>query len=518
MKFFALLVLCAAGTFATPARHRREEPAQQQQQTCATQCSGAQTKFKYAPGKAYTYDLTSETKVQLGGNQVQTTVGQTATVTFNVQSPCELSMKLSNVKLTGADVPASWATDLEKFPLRFSFDDGAIQNICPQANEPTWSLNLKRAILSTFQNALEGQDNDGLETDVSGRCPTEYENKVAGESVNIKRTKNLGACRDNHFQHGTVRSISYDVRSQMQNTPLLDSEQSCEHTIKNRVLQQATCTEKHTFQPFTKQPRADGAIYADVEQTLKFKAESTADSAAFPAFQEQQSLTFDHSEFGVEQTENPQQGAQQSVEKLCQSSTDEVRPETPGLFAELVYNIRRLNEQQLKAVYDATKAAPACAKSPRFFLDALPMCGTEHCVGLMVQLITTNVVDQTAELEWYTSLALVSRPNSNVLKAILPLMDRVPASGLLGISSMAHSFCRHNSRCSNSNDLKNLVKKIQMRLGESCAAKTATEIQEIVYALKAIGNVGNYESVVPTLIRCWSTKANPIEAFLRSER
>uniref|UniRef100_A0A914V7X7 G-protein coupled receptors family 1 profile domain-containing protein n=1 Tax=Plectus sambesii TaxID=2011161 RepID=A0A914V7X7_9BILA len=160
MKVFVVLVLCAVGAFAVPTRFRREEPVQQALETCATQCSGAETKFKYAPGKAYEYDLKSETKVQLGGNQAQTTVVQTATVTINVQSPCELSMKLSNVKLTGADVPSTWASNLEKLPLRFSFEDGMVSNVCPQADEETWSLNIKRAILSTFQNALEGQDNE----------------------------------------------------------------------------------------------------------------------------------------------------------------------------------------------------------------------------------------------------------------------------------------------------------------------------------------------------------------------
>lgn len=112
--------------------------------------------------------------------------------------------------------------------------------------------------------------------------------------------------------------------------------------------------------------------------------------------------------------------------------TDQFSFQTPGLFAELVYDIRRLSQEQLKEVYEAAKKS-SCEQSIRFFTDALPMCGTEQCVGLMVELITSNAIDQTAELEWYTSLAFVSRPNVKILKAILPLMDRAPAAGQLFI-------------------------------------------------------------------------------------
>lgn len=83
---------------------------------------------------------------------------------------------------------------------------------------------------------------------------------------------------------------------------------------------------------------------------------------------------------------------------------------------------------------------------------------------------------------------------------------------------MAHSYCRYNRGCGNSIDLKNLVKKIHMRLGQSCETKTETEIQEIIYALKALGNIGNDDSVVPTVVHCFNSKANQIEVRLAAVR
>lgn len=49
--------------------------------------------------------------------------------------------------------------------MPFTFDDGKIPNICPSADEPIWSVNIKRGILSAFQNTMPRFDlnHDSLE-------------------------------------------------------------------------------------------------------------------------------------------------------------------------------------------------------------------------------------------------------------------------------------------------------------------------------------------------------------------
>lgn len=42
--------------------------------------------------------------------------------------------------------------------FRFSFQDGHISTVCPDENEPVWALNIKKAVLSTFQNRMERFD------------------------------------------------------------------------------------------------------------------------------------------------------------------------------------------------------------------------------------------------------------------------------------------------------------------------------------------------------------------------
>lgn len=55
---------------------------------------------------------------------------------------------------------------LEANPLRFGFQDGRIENLCPDDTDPVWVLNIKRGVLSTFQNVMDSLDRDQRVTEV----------------------------------------------------------------------------------------------------------------------------------------------------------------------------------------------------------------------------------------------------------------------------------------------------------------------------------------------------------------
>ena len=55
----------------------------------------------------------------------------------------------------------TFSDTLEKYLLRISFQDGSIDELCLVAEEPEWVMNVKRGILSVFQNNfVEGQENN----------------------------------------------------------------------------------------------------------------------------------------------------------------------------------------------------------------------------------------------------------------------------------------------------------------------------------------------------------------------
>lgn len=46
-------------------------------------------------------------------------------------------------------------TALEEHPLRFSFQDGIMEELCPLPEESAWVLNIKKGILSSLQNTMD---------------------------------------------------------------------------------------------------------------------------------------------------------------------------------------------------------------------------------------------------------------------------------------------------------------------------------------------------------------------------
>ena len=43
---------------------------------------------------------------------------------------------------------------------RYGFHDGIVDAICPENGDPTWSVNVKRGIVSALQNSMDRIDLD----------------------------------------------------------------------------------------------------------------------------------------------------------------------------------------------------------------------------------------------------------------------------------------------------------------------------------------------------------------------
>jgi hypothetical protein len=70
------------------------------------------------------------------------------------------NVQLADSELTNADDVRSvtrseqFAAALQKNFLHFSFQDGTVDELCP-GDDPAWVLNVKRGILSAFQNTMQ---------------------------------------------------------------------------------------------------------------------------------------------------------------------------------------------------------------------------------------------------------------------------------------------------------------------------------------------------------------------------
>lgn len=144
-------------------------------------------------------------------------------VTLNFLTPCEGILSLSEFTLSHT-IPedghvdehpgsADFAGVLSNSPLRFSFHDGHIEELCPQEDDPNWSLNFKRGILSMMHNTMKRFDLDYKteeEIDVRGNCPTNYTILGAKDtSLLIQKTKDLTMCRGNARLHSIIQSTPF---------------------------------------------------------------------------------------------------------------------------------------------------------------------------------------------------------------------------------------------------------------------------------------------------------------------
>ena len=50
------------------------------------------------------------------------------------------------------------ASELQKRPLSFTWQDGSVESVCPEREDPAWVVNIKRSVLSMLQHTAQFVD------------------------------------------------------------------------------------------------------------------------------------------------------------------------------------------------------------------------------------------------------------------------------------------------------------------------------------------------------------------------
>lgn len=230
-------------------------------------------KFKYQEDIYYVYTYSVDVSTNLGYQQSSSSrqpqnesslhIDTTLYVYFS--SPCEGTLKILNASIShdrntyNAEFPdragSEFNAKLERFALRFTFDDGLIHELCPDRQEPVWVLNLKKGILSMLQNSMRRFDVDyqGEEVDVYGACETEYRLYEAKKtSLIVKKSKNLADCRSGPRYFSVIQSNAYkSPRKQRGQHGLFRSHSNCEIVIDHNIYERVECEETWLLQPLS---------------------------------------------------------------------------------------------------------------------------------------------------------------------------------------------------------------------------------------------------------------------------
>jgi hypothetical protein len=525
MAAFRNYILCfalVAGTIAGPINVPDVNDVK-----CATTCTGSlseNAKFQYIPGNTYRYryEGTTETKIE-GPSDQSTGLKIDAAVNVEVLSQCEFALKLQDVSLSenGAASRSSreFQQQLEARPLRFAFQDGKIEQVCSGSDEDERVLNIKRGILSTFQNSMEKLDKNGqfTETDISGTCPTTYESKSGIFSgLTITKTKDILACVDRNGNISSIHSKRYMVPSKIQSLPLLKSTLVCEQDISSSRIEKTVCTEELMFRPFSQEK--NGAV-TKATQSLTYQSKASSISTSQSPIERRSSLLFHHV-YDDSIDADAKAEVISTLQKICSEVSEEITKDTPILFGTLVSHMKRLSTDQMMEVYTAVNGARICSsqRGKQFFFDAVPMVATEASLSMMQKLISERVIEGAEAEMWLTQLAFIPRPSHQMLTVIKPLLsdERFKKQALLGVSAMVHKMCDNHPDCAQHAEVRDFIRQLEAILGRDCSTTTDEERNQILIALKAFGNAGDAITSNSVLNRCVNNNDLDMEVRIAS--
>lgn len=357
--------------------------------------------------------------MSLAGSDAQETTlqiqGQAELI--GISADCQYSLRLQNVIVTGPDAIKTKLSDDPQLsqslakPIRFTLSaDEVHPEICAEPSESSFSLNLKRAVVSLIQSA----DGKPEETDVFGTCPTSFSVVKNGDgSQVVSKVRNLNRCSHRETLANSFASGVFNDRSGIKSTPLLNGDYAVEQQInKQGVIASAKLTEDYVFTPFS---TVNSGARARVVTTLTLKNQGAGAAPKLNAVTKPRSILF----------ENPDIIPLNNYEKIAagvKSTVDtyknNVGPQAASQFTELIRLLRHTEKSHILKLYSDVKSKvihPNQVLARKIVLDALFRAGTANSVEALSSLLS-NEIKNVQELRLaYLSFNLANSVNSETL-------------------------------------------------------------------------------------------------------
>lgn len=476
------------------------------------------------PQHTFLYVFQGENRIE--NKDAQHHVQFKTSVEIGTISPCLLSLKLIDVELHGVSVANRYAFKeaLEKYPVLFHMEEGIIGDVRHDPSELPWAMNVKRAIMSMVQIPRTTLDANSIisETDIFGTCETKYSPVNGGI---LKKSKNLATCLGRFGSSLPIIYTPYESKnSPFQTIPMTNGTMDCQMMVdSNRWITKSECKEREFLRLAARGMAEETLITSTMVLILQ---QQTPGIKPVPAtVNMMSSLKFDHSVTRVEKTDI--KDVMGILRDLCRSTAEDIRPEASASFSRMVAALRGLPHEHLTQIYTKIVAGEICfdRKMEALYLDALPMIGTEASLKQTVELM--NKAEHASRLTaWIAGLSSISYPTEGMISVLIPMVKKpnAPRNLILAVTSMAHIFCREESRnCDEVPAIKELQGALTKILSYKCRATDIPSRNKIITALKGFGNLGYYGEAINSIMECAIAANNPlpirlaaIESFRRS--
>ncbi|GBM04802.1 Vitellogenin [Araneus ventricosus] len=408
-------------------------------------------KFGWKVGKADVYHFKSRNNITYIGRQTQTSSVE-GTLEYHTISPCQAVLKMRNIRID-QKLTSEEKEDLKKkleIPLPFTRNDGVVEHICPSPEESTQSLNIKKAMISSFINSMSNLD-----------TPEETETPIRSSLI---------------FEKSSL---------------------VCTQHIEDQIVKRCECNEKERMKPPIKEKNSWFELSSTFQIT--FLEKKPAEHFVFKENRPQEELLY-----GIEETrkgDSSGKDVEKILRKICPKNIHVVDISVSSDFIKLSQLAKSLSYEELDRIYESLKYGKICSskKVKDLFVDTLPIIGTEAAVKVMVKLIENHDVTGLKAKLWPASLALIQKPTKAMISATVPLVKSYYSPPMmLGVSAMIYRICS-KEHCKGVNPVNQVVSVFNEYIGENCSSD---DDDKTLSALKAFGNMGYHGKAHKNIIAC----------------
>ncbi|XP_073332773.1 vitellogenin-2-like [Pagrus major] len=392
-------------------------------------------------------------------------------------------------------------------PIKFEYANGVVGKVFAPAGVSATVLNIYRGILNILQLNIKKTQNvyELQEPGAQGVCKTHYviSEDAKADRILLTKTKDLNHCQERIVKDIGLAYTERCVECEARGTTLKGTaafNYVMKPTATGALLLEATATELIQFSPFN---ILNGAAQMEAKQSLTFlEIQNTPVEPIRAEYLHRGSLQY---EFGSELLQTPIQllrisnAEAQMVEilnHLVANNVAKVHEDAPLKFIELIQLLRVARFENIEALWTQYKARPDYR---HWILNAVPAIGThtalrflkekflvgELTIAEAAQALLASVHMVTADMEAIKlaeGLAMHHKIQSNpVLREIV----------MLGYGTLVAKYCAENPTCP-----AELVKPIHEIVVQAVAKG---EIEQLIVALKVLGNAGHPASLKPIM-------------------
>lgn len=494
---------------------------------CSLGCGtvvGGQGPDLFKPGQTYTYNLETEMAVQLSGSDAQeTAVRVQAQVLVAAGQNCEHSLQVRKFsmwtevggqKAVAQKLSKEVETSMER-PVKFSMKGQKIgKDICAEAQDTTFALNVKRGLISLLQGHPV-ERGISTEYDVFGLCPIENSDMTpSGDSTNIfLKRKDLTKCegREHFTATGLARSV-FNSNSDIKSTPIMSGDYSLEHRIKSgqtypEFIQLTEFYEIATLKHFVKakiDPAVGNRVKSKVVSKLVFLNAKGGNPVAVKAGQSA-SIRFEALPSGQVSTMNTLKTTIKSMMDNGFGEHGNVQEFLAEQFLQLVRLMRDTKKDDLLTLFQQVKSGNVHENrnlAKKLYFDALFRANSGSSVETIATLLGRNM-DATEQKMAYMALQFAGSMNKESLQLIQKLLEFNPSyEAYLVVGTLINKYCDQHE-CTNAN-LKPIMDKFAS--GLKCTGKMDKKAEHNMIAiLKGLKNSNkiSIDSVLDKVYQCY---------------